>query len=182
MSSDVHIRDDVQREFYYSPRLNGAAIGVAVQDGIVTLTGTVDTRAQKLEALHAAERIALVKAVANRIDVRLPGPSDPTDTDLARAAGSAVAALAGVKGVENRISVNSGVSAGDTKARIEAALKLSANIEDRNILVEVNHDKVVLHGEVPSIGQREEAERIAWTAQGVSDVSNHILVAQPVGV
>jgi osmotically-inducible protein OsmY len=162
-----------------------------------------------------------VKAVANRIDVRLPGPSDPTDTDLARAAanvlawnnsvppdrvrigvesgwitlegmldwqyqrdaaGSAVAALAGVKGVENRISVNSGVSAGDTKARIEAALKLSANIEDRNILVEVNHDKVVLHGEVPSIGQREEAERIAWTAQGVSDVSNHILVAQPVGV
>jgi osmotically-inducible protein OsmY len=221
MSGDVHIRDDIQREFYYSPRLNGAAIGVAVQDGIVTLTGTVDTHAQKLEALRAAERIAGVKAVANRMDVRLPGPSDPTDTGLARAAanvlawntavppdrvrigveggwitlegmldwqyqrdaaGSAVAALTGVKGVENRISVNSGVSAEDTKARIEAALKLSPSIEDRNILVEVNHDKVVLHGEVRSIPEREEAERIAWTAPGVSDVSNHILVAQPAGI
>ncbi len=221
MSSDLHIRDDVQREFYYSPRLTSASIGVAVRDGIVTLTGSVDTYAQKLEALRAAERIAHVKAVANQICVRLTGPSERTDTDLARAAANvlawnssvpsdrvrigveggwitlegtldwqyqrdaasvAVSGLRGVKGVENRLNVNPGLNAENTKEQIEAALRRNASIEDRNILVEVNHDKVVLHGEARSVLEREEAERIAWSAGGVADVANHILIAEPAGV
>ena len=73
MDTDTQIRDDVQRELFYNPGINAASIGVAVQDGIVTLTGTVDTYAQKLETLRAAERIAQVKAVACELQVRLPG-------------------------------------------------------------------------------------------------------------
>jgi len=220
MNSDVQIRNDVQREFAYSPRLKGSAIGVTVQDGVVTMTGTVDSYGQKLEALHAAERIAGVKAVANQIEIRLPGPIECTDTDLARAAANvlawnsavpsdrvrigvdrgwitlegtvdwqyqrdaatdAVSKLRGVKGVENRLNVNPYLSAEAIREQIEDALKRNPNIEDRNILVEVNHDKVVLHGEVHSIAERDEAERIAWSAAGVSDVANHILIAQSVG-
>jgi osmotically-inducible protein OsmY len=219
MIKDTHIRDDVQRELFYTPGLNAATIGVAVQDGIVTLTGTVNTYAQKLAALQAAERIAHVKAVACGLDVRLPGPQIRTDTDLAYAAANvlawnssvpsdririrvengwitlegtvdwqvqkdaaadAISKLTGLKGVENLVSVNPVMNAEDIKEQIEAALKRSAAIEDRNVLVEVNQDKVVLHGEVRSIPEREEAERIAWSAPGVSDVANHILIAEPV--
>jgi len=78
--------------------------------------------------------------------------------------------------VDNLISVNPGLDAAGTKEQIEAALRRSTAVEDRNILVEVNNDKVVLHGEVHSIPEREEAERIAWSGPGVSDVANHILV------
>jgi osmotically-inducible protein OsmY len=217
MIKDTHIRDDVQRELFYTPGLNAASIGVAVNDGVVILTGTVASYAQKLAALHAAERIAHVKAVACKLDVRLPGPQIRTDADLAHAAANvlawnssvpsdririrvengwitlegavagqyqkdaaatAIAGLTGVNGVENLVSVSPGTSAENIKDQIEAALKRSATIEDRNILVEVREDKVVLHGEVRSIPEREEAERIAWYAPGVSDVANHILVAK----
>ncbi len=219
MTKDTHIRDDVQREIAYTPGLRAAAIGVEVEDGIVTLTGTVSSYAEKLAALHAAERIAHVRAVACEIEVRLPGPRVRSDSDLAHAAANildwnssvprdrvrirvehgwvtlegtvdwqyqkdaaadAIAELTGVKGVENLVSVNPAMSADDTKEQIEAALRRSATIEDRNILVEVNQDKVVLHGEVRSIPEREEAERIAWSAPGVSDVANHIVVAEAV--
>src|SRR5579864_4764996 len=91
MSKDTQIRDDVQRELFYNPGVNAAAIGVAVQNGVVTLTGMVDTHGQKMEALRAAERIAQVKAVACELKVRLPGPSERTDTDLARAAANVLA-------------------------------------------------------------------------------------------
>ena len=60
------------------------AIGVAVQDGAVTLTGHVSTYAQKLAAARAAERVYGVKAVANDLKVKLSGaPRD--DSDIARA-------------------------------------------------------------------------------------------------
>jgi osmotically-inducible protein OsmY len=217
MTKDTHIRDDVQRELFYTPELNAAAIGVSVSDGIVTLTGIVSSYPQKLSALRAAERIAHVRAVVSSLDVRLPGPHVMTDADLAfaaanvlawsssvpaeririrvengwitlegtvdwqvqrDAAAAAVCGLTGVKGVDNRVAVNPAMNAEDTKEQIEAALRRSAAIEDRNVLVEVNNDKVVLHGEVSSIPEREEAERIAWSAPGVADVANHILIAQ----
>ena len=217
MIKDTHIRDDVQRELFYTRELNAASIGVAVDDGVATLTGTVASYAQKLEALHAAERIAHVRAVVCKLEVRLPGPQIRTDADLAHAAANvlvwngsvpadririrvengwitlegtvdgqyqkdaaavAMAGLTGLNGVENLLGVSPAVSAEDIKEQIEAALKRSATIEDRNILVEVREDKVVLHGEVRSVPEREEAERIAWSAPGISDVANHILVAE----
>jgi osmotically-inducible protein OsmY len=217
MNTDTQIRDDVQRELFYNPGINAASIGVAVQDGIVTLTGTVDTYAQKLETLRAAERIAQVKAVACELQVRLPGPYERTDTDLARSAanvlawnafvptdririavengwvqlegtvdwqyqkdgaGGAVACLTGVKGVDNLVSVNPLASAENTKQQIDAALKRCAAIVAQNILVEVTNDKVTLYGEVRSIPEREEAERIAWSAPGIADVANHLMIGE----
>ena len=219
MITDTHIRDDVQRELFYTPDLNAARIGVSVEDGIVTLTGSVDTHHQKLAAVHAAERIANVRAVACELQIRLPGPHVLTDSGLARAvanilawsksvppdrvricvengwvtlegtldwqyqkdaAAAAVAELADAKGVDNLISVNPSLNAEGVKEQIEAVLKRSPTIEDRNILVEVNNDKVVLHGEVRSTDERSEAEKIAWSAPGVSDVANHILVAETI--
>jgi len=85
MKSDTEIRDDVINELQWDPQItNPDAIGVAVTDGAVTLTGQASTYAEKLAAARAAERVYGVKAVANELKVKLSGaPRD--DTDIARA-------------------------------------------------------------------------------------------------
>ena len=85
MKSDSEIRDDVIKELRWDPQVTDPdAIGVAVTDGAVTLTGHVATYAQRLAAAKAAERVYGVKAVANDLKVKLSGaPRD--DTDIARA-------------------------------------------------------------------------------------------------
>jgi osmotically-inducible protein OsmY len=85
MKTDSEIRDDVINELRWDPQItNPNAIGVAVTDGAVTLTGDISTYAEKLAAARAAERVYGVKAVANELQVKLPGaPQD--DTDIARA-------------------------------------------------------------------------------------------------
>jgi osmotically-inducible protein OsmY len=77
-------------ELRWDSRLQPNEIGVAVKDGVVTLTGYVDSYLKKLAAKEAALRVQGVKAVANDIQVRLPGMSERTDTDLARAAREAL--------------------------------------------------------------------------------------------
>jgi osmotically-inducible protein OsmY len=81
MKSDAEIRDDVIDELQWDPQItNPNAIGVAVKDGAVTLTGNVPTYVEKL----AAERVYGVKAVANELEVKLAGaPRD--DSDIATA-------------------------------------------------------------------------------------------------
>jgi osmotically-inducible protein OsmY len=85
MKSDAEIREDVITELRWDPQVTQAeAIGVAVKDGAVTLTGHAPTYAEKLAAERAAERVYGVKAVANDLEVRLSG--DPRDdSDIARA-------------------------------------------------------------------------------------------------
>jgi osmotically-inducible protein OsmY len=85
MKSDSEIRDDVMEELRWEPRISDPdAIGVAVRDGAVTLTGSVTSYAEKLAAAQAAERVYGVKAVANDLKVKLPGaPRD--DADIATA-------------------------------------------------------------------------------------------------
>jgi len=83
---DTQIQADVLAELKYEPRVQPNEIGVAVKDGIVTLTGRVDSYLKKWEAEEAAHRVRGVKAVANEIEVRLPTSSERTDADLAAAA------------------------------------------------------------------------------------------------
>jgi hypothetical protein len=85
MKSDSEIRDDVINELQWDPHItNPDAIGVAVTDGAVTLTGHVATYPERLAAARAAERGYGVKAVASDLKVKLSGaPRD--DTDIARA-------------------------------------------------------------------------------------------------
>lgn len=89
-TTDENIQQKVLLELKWDSRLQPNEIGVAVKDGVVTLTGYVDTYLKKLAAKEAALRVQGVKAVANDIQVRLPGMSERTDTDLARAAREAL--------------------------------------------------------------------------------------------
>jgi osmotically-inducible protein OsmY len=84
MKTDGDIREDVIKELRWDPKVpNPDAIGVAVEDGAVTLTGHVSNYSEKLAAARAAERVYGVKAVANQVEVRLTDKRD--DSDIAKA-------------------------------------------------------------------------------------------------
>lgn len=87
MKTNEELRKDVMEEIKWDPELKNIAtdIGVAVKDGIVTLSGIVDTYWKKLAAEKAAQRVHGVKVVACDIEVRIGGAGKRTDTEIAEA-------------------------------------------------------------------------------------------------
>jgi osmotically-inducible protein OsmY len=83
--TDTELQQDVQRELQWEPSVEAAHIGVSVKNGVVTLTGYVPSYAEKYAAERAANRVYGVRAVANELEVRLPGSSERTDEDIAEA-------------------------------------------------------------------------------------------------
>ena len=84
--TDAQIQADVLAELKWDARVQPNEIGVAVKDGVVTLTGWVDSYTKRWAAEDAAHRVRGVKAVANDIEVRLPTTNERTDADIAAAA------------------------------------------------------------------------------------------------
>ena len=107
--SDEELQRDVLAELKWDTGVGPNEIGVIVKDGVVTLTGWVDSYAKKWAAVEAAQRVTGVKAVADEIEVRLPGSSQRTDADIAAAARRALEwdALVPVDNIE--IIVSKGV-------------------------------------------------------------------------
>ncbi len=215
--TDEDIQADVLAELKWDARVAPNEIGVTVNDGVVTLTGWVDSFSKKWAAERAAHRVRGVKAVANDIEIRLPSTADRTDSDIAaaatralewdafvpiehvevtvskgwvtlkgevewefqrRAAERAVRRLAGVRGVTNLLTVRPRVSVAPEKLKrqIEEALIRNAETDADRISAQVVGEKVILTGTVRTWLEREEAERVAWSAPGVSAVENRIMV------
>ena len=86
MKSDTQLHKDVLEELRWDPRVNEAEIAVSAKDGVVTLTGAVETYAQRYAVERDVERVAGVRAVADELTVRVPGSLQRTDTDIAHAA------------------------------------------------------------------------------------------------
>ena len=84
--TDAQIHADVLAELKWDARVLPNEIGVAVKDGVVTLTGWVDSYSKRWAAEDAAHRVRGVKAVANDIEVRLSTADERTDADIAAAA------------------------------------------------------------------------------------------------
>jgi len=82
--SNAQLRRDVLQELEYEPSVNAESIGVTAQDGIVGLTGNVESYAEQCAAVDAAERVAGVKAVTDELKVDLPSQHILNDTDIAR--------------------------------------------------------------------------------------------------
>lgn len=215
---DEQIQNQVLAELEWEPRVRSTQIGVAVKEGVVTLTGRVDSYAKKLAAERAAQRVRGVREVVNNIEVHLPSFAERTDADIAaeacralarhalvpadrilvtvsggiltldgevvwefekRAAEGAVRRLVGVRGLINNIRVRPAVgpSPEQLTSQIHEALVRNAETDAQRVTVEIQGDKVILRGTVRSWAERQEAERVVWSAPGVSAVENHITVA-----
>jgi osmotically-inducible protein OsmY len=85
MKKDLEIQENVMEELKWTPLLNANEIGVAVKNGIVTLSGVVDSYPKKIKAERAAQKVAGVKGIAEDIEVRLNENEKKTDTELAQA-------------------------------------------------------------------------------------------------
>jgi osmotically-inducible protein OsmY len=103
MKSDAQIQKEVMAELNWQPILNAAQIGVAVHEGVVTLTGIVDSYRKKLTAENAAKKVSGVKAVAEDIQVGASPSYNKTDTEIAEAVLNALKWHTAV--VEDRIRI-----------------------------------------------------------------------------
>jgi osmotically-inducible protein OsmY len=106
--TDEEIQRDILEELKWDTRVRPNEVGVAVKDGVVTLTGWVDSYLKKMAAEEAAHRVRGVKAVVNDIEVRLPSSAERTDEDLAKAALNALQWQAGVPADKIDVTVSHG--------------------------------------------------------------------------
>lgn len=83
MKSDAQLQKDIIDELRWEPRISDREIGVAVKDGVVTLTGSVPSYSEKYVAEAVVESFAGVKAIANDLMVKLPSSSVRSDTEIA---------------------------------------------------------------------------------------------------
>ena len=83
MKSNAELQQDVQDAIKWQPLLNAAEIGVTAKDGVVSLTGVVDSYVKKTEAEDAARNVAGVRALIEKIEVKFSGSYSKTNSDIA---------------------------------------------------------------------------------------------------
>jgi len=106
--TDSELQRAVLEELKWEPSVNAAHIGVSVKNGIVTLSGHVPSYWEKYGAEKAAKRVYGVAAVANELDVKLPGSSQRTDEDIATACVNALKASISVPSDKIKVTVSKG--------------------------------------------------------------------------
>lgn len=211
---DQRIQRDVLAQLAWDAQLQPNEIGVSVDEGVVTLTGFVDGAARSWAATRCAQRVRGVRAVADEIEVRLPGTPGRTDGEVAiaaaralewdsfvpaerldvtvangwlmlrgevefgwqrRAAEGEVRRLDGVRGITNLIEVRPPAPPAELLRR-DVQRALARTIGAERVTVEVDGDTLVLAGVVRSWWERDQVERVAWSAPGVRVVHDHLLV------
>jgi osmotically-inducible protein OsmY len=218
MDTDLKLRKRVIQELEWEPAVDATHLNVEISDGVVSLTGTVPSYAEKRAAEEAVKRVTGVRAVVEGIEGKLPDESRRADAEIAQAAAAALEwnvrvpqdrvvvtveqgsvtldgevdlqyqreaaeramfGLTGVTRVLNNVRVVPRVSPADVKTGVEAAFARTTQLDARGIHVDAIGPKVILSGLVDAWREREEAERIAWAAPGVSAAENALTVRLP---
>lgn len=214
-SHDVDLQETVVDELQWTPAVNPADIGVSVHDGVVTLSGEVDTYTERLAAKKATLRVRGVSVVADEIVVRSVTSAEDTDAEIAsvvqkvlgwsasvpkdkvkaevrdqvvwltgtvdwdfqrQATLRAVESVAGVRRVENGLTLTRRASASDTQKLIKKALVRNALVDADAITVTTQGAEVTLTGKVCSWAEKTQAGHAAWSSPHVEKVINRIEV------
>jgi osmotically-inducible protein OsmY len=172
MSKTKDVRASVEKELSFDPKVDSAHITVRNISGDVTLTGTVPSYPQYLEAAAAAKRVAGVTAVHNHLEVALPDSDFRDDVQLITAANNALAANvtvpAGVEATaeDGNVTLTGTVAYGTERAAAEAAVSglrgVRNVINDIDISYDLDQVDVDLH-------VQEALDRLALVPDG-SDV------------
>ncbi|WP_410811728.1 BON domain-containing protein [Micromonospora sp. 067-2] len=213
--NDQRIQRDVLAELAWDAQVQSYEIGVTVDQGVVTLTGFVDGAARSWAATRCAQRVRGVRAVADAVEVRLPGTPGRTDAEIAIAASRALEwdsfvpaerldvtvangwlmlrgevefgwqrrsaegelrRLDGVRGITNLVEVRPPAPLAAEPLRRDVQRALLRTIGADRVTVEVDGDTLVLAGVVRSWWERDQVERVAWSAPGVRVVHDQLLV------
>lgn len=103
MKNNAELQKDVQNAIKWEPLLHAAEIGVTAKDGVVSLTGTVDSYAKKMEAETAAKKVIGVKALVENIEIKFPSSFTKTDAEIAQEVLTALSANLSVP--DDKVSV-----------------------------------------------------------------------------
>lgn len=176
--TDLELKKSVEAEMDYEPSVHAAEIGVAAKDGIVTLTGRVQSYWEKLAAERAASRVLGVKAVVNELEIRLPTSSQRTDEDIARAAVNALNWYIPVPSNRIKVKVSKGwitlegnVEWQYQKSTAEKAVRSLTGVQGVSNLIEVKPEvsKTVVKSAIEAALKRSaevDANRIAVETHG----------------
>lgn len=213
--SDTRLLADVAEELKFDPSIDSSKVQIGVHDGIVTLSGTVPSYWQKVQAEKVVRRVSGVRGIANDLTVDILGTFKRDDSDIARTAANAlewhsdlpktiqvtvnngwvtltgtvdwnfqkeeaervVKSLSGVKAVINNIQIKEQAKPDDVRERIKKELERIVDQEAERITVDTTNGRVVLKGTVHSWTEREAARKAAYSAPGVREVENLLVVA-----
>jgi len=215
VKTDTRIREDVLDQLAWEQNVDDRQIGVAVENGVVTLSGVVNNYTSKIAAEKAAKKVIGVKAVAEDIEVKHGDAFKKTDKEIAKAAvdalewnisvpdnkimvkvedgwvyltgevkwdfqrnaaKKAVENLLGVRYVSNNITLKQDVKATEIKSKITKAFERAAEVDAKNVSVEVNGHTVTLKGTVRTLAEKDEARKTAYASPGVYNVKNELKV------
>lgn len=161
MSHDSHLQQAVLAEFVWEPSVIAAHIGATANAGVVTLTGHVESFAQKLAAETAARRVKGVKAVVEEIEVRLPFDTQRGDEEIAAA-------------ILERLMWNVSVPRDSIKATVEKGwVTLTGQVDWHYEKDAAEQDVRRLHGVTGVTNQATIKPRVS--ASNISDDITHAL-------
>lgn len=213
--SDSQLQLDVMEELKWEPGVDHERIGISVTNGVVALSGTINSYAEKLLAEKTVRRVKGVRAVAEELQVQYAFEPKKSDDQIAKRvadilewdplvprglevtvekgvvklsgkvewnyqrdlAAEDTAKITGVVRIDNRIQVAPPISTTDIINRIEQAFERNADLEAEKIHVQAQGAKVTLTGSVSSWNKRYLAESAAWSAPGVIQVEDRLMVA-----
>lgn len=217
MKTDLEIQKDVMQDLKWESFLKSTEIGVSVSEGVVTLSGIIDSYSKVRLAESVALKVGGVKDVENKLIVRFDTDNKNSDSELAKIAleainwhsvipkdrikikveegwitvtgevdwkfekdaiRSALENIIGVKGISNLVSISlkNPIDKREIKAKISKAFHRSATIDANNIAIGGTGNKIILRGIVQSYAEKQDAEKAAWNAPGVSSVENRLEV------
>lgn len=163
--ADSWLTTKIQAQYFADENVKVRHINVSTRDGVVTLTGFVDSAAERQEALEIARNTDGVKTLNDRLTQTAGSP----DTRAVATSGATEVAASPAAAVPS-------VDDAQVTARVQSKFFVDERVKERRIGVDTRNGIVTLSGEVASEDERGQALLLARTTEGVERVEDHLTV------